>query len=128
MALTNITDYDPATGRTTTTLVSDHDRGSVDYNNRKAAGTPAKEGSKIASLSPTTRSIAAGNFTLTVNGTNFQTGAAIQFDGANLTTTRVNAQQLTATVTVAGAEVGTVQVAVDNGEMTTAPKTFTFTA
>lgn len=31
---TNITDFDPATGHTTTTLVTSHDRGSTEYNTR----------------------------------------------------------------------------------------------
>jgi hypothetical protein len=36
--LTNITDFDPASGVTTTTLVADHDRATIDWAARQKGG------------------------------------------------------------------------------------------
>jgi hypothetical protein len=49
----------------------------------------------ISSVSPS--SVAAGNFTLTVNGAGFSAGSAVSFDGAVLATGFVSSTQLTAT-------------------------------
>jgi len=86
----------------------------------------------LTSINPTTRSIAAGNFTLTATGTAFTAQSVIVFDGVALATTFVNATTLTAAVTVAGATVGAKQVlvrtATTSGTKNTAPQTFTYTA
>ena len=49
----------------------------------------------ISSVSPSP--VAAGNFTLTVNGAGFIAGSVVSFDGAALATTFVSSTQLTAT-------------------------------
>ena len=51
------------------------------------------------SISPTTKTVGDAGFTLTVNGTNFVSGASVvRLDGANRTTTFVSSNQLTATI------------------------------
>ncbi|HEV2472449.1 MAG TPA: choice-of-anchor tandem repeat GloVer-containing protein, partial [Chthonomonadales bacterium] len=52
----------------------------------------------IINLSPATAVSGSGPLTLTVNGTNFQNGAVVQFNGGALSTTFVSSGQLTATV------------------------------
>jgi hypothetical protein len=64
----------------------------------------------LASVSP--QSFATGAFTLTVNGSNFVSGAQVIFGGAALNTTFVSASKLTATGTQSTA--GTVAVSVSN--------------
>jgi hypothetical protein len=68
----------------------------------------------IAQLSPS--SINAGTaFTLTVNGSNFASGAAVNFNGAAQTTMHVSANQLTAAIPgTADTKSGTVPVTVTN--------------
>jgi uncharacterized protein (DUF1800 family) len=66
----------------------------------------------ITSVTPT--SVAVGNFTLTVNGTNFAPGATLMFGATVAATTRVSATQLTATGTATTAEVGSVNLTVQN--------------
>jgi uncharacterized protein (DUF1800 family) len=66
----------------------------------------------LSSLSPPVVNV--GNFTLTVNGTNFVNGAAVVFGGQLLTTKFVNGIQLTATGTATSQQVGQVQVLVQN--------------
>lgn len=51
----------------------------------------------ITSLSPSSIT-GATTFTLTVNGTGFQSGAAIKWNGTNMTTTFVSSTQLTAVI------------------------------
>ncbi len=55
----------------------------------------------LSSLSPNNATAGSASFTLTVNGTNFISGSAIRWNGVSLTTTYVNATQLTATVPAA---------------------------
>lgn len=52
----------------------------------------------IASLAPNSATAGAPGFTLTVNGSNFVSGAGVQWNGAALTTTFVSSSQLTAAV------------------------------
>jgi hypothetical protein len=52
----------------------------------------------ISSLSPTCASAGDIQFTLTVNGTNFDSTSTVNWNGAALTTTFVSSMQLTATV------------------------------
>ena len=83
----------------------------------------------ITSLSPNTATAGQAGFTLTVNGTGFVSGATVQWNSTALTTTFVNATQLTATVTaglVATAGSATVTVA-ENG-VTSSGATFTIAA
>jgi hypothetical protein len=69
----------------------------------------------LASISPTSVGAGGGNFTLTVNGSNFVSGSVVQVNGASRTTTFVSSTQLTATV-VAGdiASPGTISITVVN--------------
>ena len=52
----------------------------------------------ISTLSPSSALAAGSGFTLTVNGTGFQTGSLVQWNGTSLTTTYVSAAQLKAAV------------------------------
>jgi len=83
----------------------------------------------ISSLNPSS-TVAGGNgFTLTVNGSNFDSSASVQWNGTGLSTSYMSAGQLTATVTadlIASAGAATVTVA-DNGQ-TSNVATFTIIA
>ena len=69
----------------------------------------------IMSLSPNSATVGGAAFTLTVNGTNFVSGAVVNFNGNNKATTFVNATQVTAAITVADiATAGTFNVSVTN--------------
>ena len=65
---------------------------------------------KISSVSPA--SLAVGNFSLTVNGSNFVSGAVVVWNGQFLATTFVSATQLKATGTAAST--GQIKVMVTN--------------
>jgi IPT/TIG domain-containing protein len=68
----------------------------------------------IAQLSPPNAN-AGTAFTLTVNGSNFAGGAAVNFNGAPQTTMHISANQLTATIPgTADMKSGTVPVTVTN--------------
>jgi len=67
----------------------------------------------ITSLNPSTAAAGGPTFTLTVNGTNFSSGATVQWNGTALTTSFVSSTQLTATVPASLiASAGTAVVAV----------------
>jgi uncharacterized protein (DUF1800 family) len=67
----------------------------------------------VTAVSPT--AVPVGNFTLTVTGTKFVSGAKVMFNGQALTTKFVSATQLTATGTTTTAQKGlSVQVSVVN--------------
>jgi hypothetical protein len=69
----------------------------------------------IVQLVPASANAGAPAFTLTVNGSNFSTNAAIAWNGTGRTTTFVTANQLTAIISTADvAAAGTVQVSVTN--------------
>src|SRR5439155_1405260 len=69
----------------------------------------------ITSISPTSATAGGAQFTLTVNGTNFVSGSTVNWNGSPLTTTYVNATQLTATVPAALiANAGTASITVVN--------------
>jgi uncharacterized protein (TIGR03437 family) len=55
----------------------------------------------ISSLNPVSATAGGAQFTLTVNGTGYLSGAVVQWNGTALSTTFVNSTQLTATVTAA---------------------------
>lgn len=79
-------------------------------NARNALVVPA-----ITSLSPSSAIIGSPAFTLTVNGVNFETGAAVRWNGAARTTTRVSSTQLTASILAADiASTATASVTVFN--------------
>ncbi len=69
----------------------------------------------ISSLSPALVTAGSSAFTLTVNGSNFLTGATVQWNGAARSTTVLSTAQLTAAITAADiASAGTVDVTVVN--------------
>jgi hypothetical protein len=69
----------------------------------------------LTSLAPNSVFAGGAAFTLTVNGSNFENTAVVQWNGGNRTTTFVSATQLTAAITAADiATVGTASVAVFN--------------
>ena len=69
----------------------------------------------LTSISPNAATAAGAGFTLTVNGSNFVNGAIVRWNGANRTTTFVNAGQLTATIPATDiATVGSANVTVFN--------------
>lgn len=82
-----------------------------------------------SSLSPTSITKEAAQFTLTVNGSGFVSGATVRWNGANRTTTFVSASQLTAVINAADvAAAGTATVTVFNptpGGGTSSGLTFT---
>ena len=80
----------------------------------------------ITSLSPPSAPAGGPAFTLTVSGTNFTSGAAIQWNGTALLTTLNSLTQLTAPVS-AGliASVAPVSITVASGGQTSAPMAFT---
>lgn len=72
-------------------------------------------GPTITTLSPTSAVAGGAAFTLTVTGTNYQSGAVVIFNGTNLATTFVSGTQLTAQVTPGQiANAGTATVVVRN--------------
>ena len=84
----------------------------------------------LSSLSPASATAGSGGFTLTVNGSNFVSGAVVRWNGANRTTAFVSATQLTATIPASDtATAGTAQVSVTNpGGTVSGVQSFTVTA
>ncbi len=69
----------------------------------------------ITSLSPTSALAGGAGFTLTVNGTNFNSSSVVNFNGTAATTTFVSATQITAAITAGQiAAAGTLNVNVTN--------------
>ena len=69
----------------------------------------------LSTLVPNSAIAGGAAFTLTVNGSNFENNAVVQWNGSNRTTTFVNATQLTAAITATDiASVGTSPVVVFN--------------
>jgi uncharacterized repeat protein (TIGR01451 family) len=83
----------------------------------------------LTSLSPSSATAGGAAFTLTVNGTNFISGATVNWGASPRTATFVSPTQLT--ILIAGADIataGTINVTVTNpapGGGTSAPQTFT---
>jgi hypothetical protein len=76
----------------------------------------------INSLAPAGASAGGPGFTLTVNGSDFASGAVVRWNGADRTTTFVNSSQLTAAITAADiAAPGTATVTVVNPGGGTSP-------
>lgn len=120
--MTNITDFDPATGRTTTTLVATHNRSPKEEATRDGQShdtwhrddtPPATGDPQINKVSPQQLLIATpGLSTLTIDGLNFVAGSIVEVDGLTCPTTFVSATRLTATYDQSA--VGTVFVSVRN--------------
>jgi hypothetical protein len=92
---------------------------------------PPAQSPVVASLSPTSANAGAPALTLTVNGSNFLSGATIMWNGTALTTTVVSGSQVTAPVPVnllaqAGVINVTIQIPVQGGTaLTSNAATFT---
>jgi uncharacterized protein (DUF2345 family) len=78
-------------------------------------------------VSPVTGTTAGGT-TVTINGSNFVSGAAVSFGSAAASTTFVNATRLTAVTPAAAAGAVTVKVQNPDGQSATLPSGFTYTA
>jgi len=83
------------------------------------------------SLSPTSTPAGSSDFTLTVNGTNFISGSAVNWNGSARSTTFISSTTLTATILAADVNAtGTAAVTVTNGAPgggTSNAQTFTIT-
>ncbi len=103
-----------------------------DGNITLSSGTASNPAPTIGSISPTSAIAGGTAFTLTVTGTNFISGSAVRWNGANRTTTYGSPTQLTAAITAADiATAGTASVTVFNptpGGGTSNALTFTITA
>jgi len=62
------------------------------------AGTPICQTPTTLFISPTSKNVGDGNFTLTVNGNNFASGAVVRFNGSARTTPYVGSTQLIALI------------------------------
>jgi IPT/TIG domain len=81
----------------------------------KAAPPVAGTVPAIAALNPSSTAAGSAAFTLTVNGSNFNSNAVVNWNGVAQTTTIVSANQVTMTVpATAVATAGTVAVTVTN--------------
>ena len=70
---------------------------------------------QITTIAPTNKTAGSATFKLTVKGTNFVSGATVQFNGANQTTKFVKSTEVTATITAAEiAKAGTFPVTETN--------------
>ncbi len=83
----------------------------------------------ITSFSPTSIPAGGSAFTLTVNGTNFVSGATVNWSGTALTTTFVSTTQLTATVPASLiSTTGSANISVTTPSGTSAVQAFTISA
>ena len=94
---------------------------------RPAGYTPPALTPVIASLSPASATAGGSSFTLTVNGSHFVSGAAVQWNATPLTTTFIDAATLTAAVPAASiTAAGSAAVTVVNpGNVVSNSVTFT---
>ncbi|MGI9046968.1 MAG: galactose oxidase-like domain-containing protein, partial [Burkholderiales bacterium] len=72
----------------------------------------------ISSLSPSSAAAGGGQFTLTVNGSNFASGATVRWNGSNRTTAFVSPTQLRATIAaadIAAAGMASITVTTSDG-------------
>jgi len=90
------------------------------------SGSTPPAGPAISSFSPPSAIAGGLAFTLTVNGSNFASGAVVQWNGTALPTHFVSSTQLTATVGATMiASAGTVSITVTSGGQTSASMPFT---
>jgi len=81
----------------------------------------------VSSINPTSATAGGANFTLTVNGSGFTSGASVRWNGSPRATTFVSGTQLTAAITAADlSSAGTATVtAMNPGSAESAGRTFT---
>lgn len=85
-------------------------------------------GPTLSSLSPSSKRACSSSFTLIVNGANFVSGAVVDWNGADLTTTFVSASELKASVPASLiANPGTASITVEQSGATSDALTFTIT-
>jgi hypothetical protein len=90
--------------------------------------TPIVATPTTSSITPASTSAGGGDFTLTVNGTNFVNGSTVTWNGSSRTTTFVSSSQLTATILAADiATAGTATVGVTTSSAPAVSNTQTFT-
>src|SRR5438034_2383030 len=94
------------------------------------AGSAFAANPTISSIAPTCAMAGGSQFTLTVNGTNYDNTSIVRWNGSNLATTFVSSTRLTAIVPAANiATAGTAQVTVKNSSGSASnPVTFTIVA
>jgi hypothetical protein len=94
-----------------------------------AAASSALAAPAITTLSPSEKAAGSAAFTLTVNGSGFETGAVVMWGAQNLTTTFVSTAQVTAAVPASlVAMAGTADITVVNpGPAASPASTFTIT-
>lgn len=86
-------------------------------------------GPALSALNPNTITAGSAAFTLTASGTGFASGAVVNWNGSALSTSFQSANELTATVPAnLVASVGTAQVSVTSGGVTSNNLTFTVVA
>jgi hypothetical protein len=99
---------------------------SAAYTIQAGGSSPTGSTPAITSLSPASASAGGAAFTLTVNGTNFTSDAAVSWNGTALTTTYGSTTQLTAAVPAnLIASAGTATVTVANSIGTSSGASFT---
>jgi hypothetical protein len=88
---------------------------SCGYSSKSTTPPAAGNVPTIAQLVPASATHGGAGFTLTVNGTNYNSNAVVNWNGTAVTTAYVSGNQITATVSAADiASAGTVQVTVTN--------------
>ena len=98
-------------------------------NGGTASNNPTPTAATITTLAPATAAVGSGAFTLTVNGSNFVSGAIVNFNGSARTTTFVSATQLTASILAADiATAGTASITVTNPSGAPVSNAVSFTA
>lgn len=84
---------------------------------------------QLTSLSPSTALAGGQSFTLTINGSGFQSGDVVQWNGLSRATTYVSSSQLTAVILTSDiASVGTASITVNRGTLTSTAQSFSITS
>jgi hypothetical protein len=84
---------------------------------------------QVSSLSPSTAQVSGQSFTLTINGSGFQSGDVVQWNGLSRATTFVSSSQLTAVILASDiATAGTASVTVNRGTLTSTALSFSVTS
>ena len=78
-------------------------------NGNSSSVSPNSTPPKISSISPTSILAGSGSFTLTVNGSNFNSGSTVRWSGFSRTTEYVNSMQLRATITATDVSTGGIR-------------------
>lgn len=114
--------------RSATITIADNAPDSPQIITLMGTGSSASAPPTITSLSPASAVAGGPAFELLVNGTNFVSGAVVQWNGSNLPTTFSSSTQLIASVSAnLIATVGTATITVSSGGQISTPATFTIT-